>query len=139
MADVHTPEQRSFNMSRIRGRDTKPEMIVRSIVHGLGYRYRLHCRDLPGRPDLVFQKRRKIIFIHGCFWHMHRCRFGSVVPKTNADFWHNKRCGNKERDKMIIKELRKAGFQVLTIWECQTRKPENVKRVLNRFLKTDCH
>jgi len=135
MADVHTPEQRSFNMSRIRGRDTKPEMIVRSIVHGLGYRYRLHCRDLPGKPDLVLRRHKKIILIHGCFWHMHHCTYGSVVPKTNADFWINKRSGNKERDKIIIKELRKAGFQVLTIWECQTKTPENVKRVLTQFLK----
>lgn len=137
MSDVHTPEQRSFNMSRIRGRDTKPEMIVRSLVHGLGYRYRLHRKDLPGKPDLVFPKRRKIIFIHGCFWHMHHCPYGKVVPKTNADFWSNKRRGNKERDKIVVKTLRKAGFQVLTIWECQTRKPDDVKRVINRFLQTD--
>jgi DNA mismatch endonuclease, patch repair protein len=139
MADVHTPEQRSFNMSRIRGRDTKPEIIVRSIVHGLGYRYRLHCKSLPGKPDLVLRRHQKIILIHGCFWHMHHCHYGRVVPKTNADFWSNKRCGNKDRDKVIIKELRKAGFQVLTIWECQTRKPENLKRVLNRFLKSEYH
>jgi DNA mismatch endonuclease, patch repair protein len=137
MADVHTPEQRSFNMSRIRGRDTKPEMVVRSIVHGLGYRYRLHRRDLPGKPDLVFPKLGKIIFIHGCFWHMHHCHYGRVVPKTNADFWSNKRFGNKERDKIIINTLRKAGFKVLTIWECETKKPENLKRVLSRFLKAE--
>ena len=86
MVDVHTPEQRSFNMSRIRGRDTKPEMIVRSIVHQMGYRFRLHRKDLPGKPDLVLPGRRKIIFVHGCFWHMHRCRYGRVVPRTNTDF-----------------------------------------------------
>lgn len=134
MADVHTPEQRSFNMSRIRGRDTKPEMIVRSIVHGLGYRYRLHCRDLPGKPDLVLRKHKKIILIHGCFWHMHHCTYGMVVPKTNEEFWDNKRAGNRQRDKRISKALRKAGFQVLTVWECQTKKPEKVQRMLNRFL-----
>ena len=134
MADVHTPEQRSFNMSRIRGRDTKPEMIVRSIVHGLGYRYRLHCRDLPGKPDLVLRKHKKIILIHGCFWHMHHCAFGTVVPKTNEKFWGNKRDGNRQRDKRIIKALRKAGYQVLTVWECQTKKPEKVQGMLYRFL-----
>lgn len=124
MADVHTPEQRSFNMSCIRGRDTKPELIVRSIVHQMGYRFRLHRNDLSGRPDLVFPGRQRIIFVHGCFWHMHRCRYGRVVPKTNAEFWQAKRTGTVERDRNNRRALRADGWRVLTVWECWTRDPE---------------
>jgi len=137
MADVHTPAQRSFNMSRIKNRNTKPEMIVRSIVHGLGYRYRLHRKDLPGKPDLVFSGKRKIIFVHGCFFHMHNCRYGNVIPKTNADFWAVKRLSNVERDARNIVELEKSGWQILVIWECQTKKtqrdslPETIQRFLS--------
>ena len=110
MADVHTPEQRSYNMSRIRGRDTKPELIVRSIVHQMGFRFRLHRKDLPGKPDLVLPGRGKIIFVHGCFWHMHRCRYGRVVPKTNAEFWQAKRQGNMDRDRRNRRALRADGL-----------------------------
>lgn len=124
MADVHTPAQRSLNMSCIRNRNTKPEMIVRSIAHGLGYRYRLHRKDLPGKPDLVFSGRRKIIFVNGCFFHMHDCRYGKVTPKTNADFWAKKRLSNVERDTRNIAELEKDGWQILTVWECQTKKAQ---------------
>lgn len=124
MTDVHTPEQRSYNMSRIRGRDTKPERIVRSIVHQMGARFRLHRKDLPGKPDLVLPGRRQIIFVHGCFWHMHRCRYGRVVPKTNAEFWQTKREGTVQRDRRNRKALREAGWDVLTVWECWTRDPE---------------
>src|ERR1700682_3505119 len=99
VADVHTPQKRSFNMSRIKSRDTRPERIVRSLAHSLGYRFRLYSKDLPGKPDLVFPGRRKVLFVHGCFFHMHRCRYGRVVPKTNAEFWHIKRSGNAARDK----------------------------------------
>ncbi|MDG1897867.1 MAG: DNA mismatch endonuclease Vsr [Fuerstiella sp.] len=124
MADVHSPEQRSYNMSRIRNKDTKPELIVRSLVHQMGCRFRLHCKDLPGKPDLVLPRHRKIIFVHGCFWHMHRCRYGRVTPKTNAEFWLEKRTANVERDRRIPKQLRRAGWQTLVIWECWTREPE---------------
>ena len=126
MADVHSPQQRSFNMSRIRGTDTKPEMIVRSIVHQMGFRFRLHRKDLAGKPDIVLPRHRKIIFVHGCFWHMHRCRYGKVVPKTNAEFWQNKRRGNVERDKRNRKALKNEQWQVLTIWECWTRDAEQL-------------
>src|SRR5690349_1851186 len=135
MADVHTPEQRSFNMSRIRGRDTKPEMIVRSIVHGLGYRYRLHGRDLPGKPDLVLRRHKKIILIHGCFWHMHSCRYGRVIPKTNSAFWEKKRTLNMQRDKTTVKALKKAGFAILTVWECQTKDVAYTRKLLSDFLR----
>lgn len=134
MTDVHTPEQRSRNMSAIRGRDTKPEKAVRSLVHGLGYRYRLHYKKLPGRPDMVFVARRKVIFIHGCYWHMHECPYGRVIPKTNTEFWQTKRQGNVVRDRRNLKTLGANGWQSLVIWECQTRNLENLKLVITTFL-----
>jgi len=124
MTDVHSPEQRSFNMSRIRSRDTKPEMIVRSLVHQMGYRFRLHRRDLPGTPDLVLPRHSKVIFVHGCFWHMHRCRYGRVTPRKNAAFWAAKRQANVERDRKALRRLRSDGWRVLVVWECWTRDPE---------------
>lgn len=135
MTDVLTPEQRSFNMSRIQGRDTKPEMVVRSMVHAMGFRYRLHRRDLPGKPDMVFPSRHKIIFVHGCFWHMHDCAYGKVVPRTNAEFWQNKRAGNVERDKRNIVALESSGWKVLTVWECWTRNPDVLSQMIREFLK----
>ena len=134
MADVHTEEQRSFNMSRIRGKNTKPEMTVRSVVHRLGYRYALHRSDLPGHPDIVLVRYKKIIFVHGCFWHMHRCRYGRVTPATNTKFWHDKRRGNVERDKRNLRKLRRDGWRVLVIWECQTPDAENLGGKLKSFL-----
>ena len=133
MADVHNPEQRSFNMSRIRSRDTKPELIVRSIVHQMGYRFRLHCKDLAGKPDLVFPGKQKIIFVHGCFWHLHRCRYGRVAPKTNAEFWQAKREDTVERDRRNRRILRADGWDVMTVWECWTRAPE--QRLIPRLSK----
>ena len=134
MADVLTPQQRSFNMSRIRSRDTRPEMIVRSIVHRLGFRYQLHKKDLPGKPDLVLVRHRKIIDVHGCFFHMHNCRYGKVVPATNAEFWRTKRESNVNRDRRNVKLLKKGGWQVLVVWECQTRQPEILEKTLLNFL-----
>lgn len=124
MTDVHSPKQRSYNMSRIRDRDTKPEMVVRSIVHRMGYRFRLQRRDLPGKPDLVLPRHHKVIFVHGCFWHCHRCRRGRVAPRTNAKFWADKRAGNVKRDRRNTRQLRKLGWQVLVLWECWLRNPE---------------
>lgn len=131
VADVHSAAQRSYNMSRIRGRDTKPELLVRSVVHRMGFRFRLHRKDLPGKPDLILPKHRKIIFVHGCYWHMHRCRYGRVVPKTNTEFWQQKRQGNVRRDRRNLKQLRKDGWQILVVWECWTRHPE--ERLLPRL------
>lgn len=108
-------------MSQIRGKDTKPELIVRSLIHQMGFRFRLHRKDLPGKPDIVLPRHRKVVFVHGCFWHMHRCRYGKVVPKTNAAFWQNKRQGNVDRDKRNLKKLKDEGWQTLVIWECWTR------------------
>jgi DNA mismatch endonuclease (patch repair protein) len=134
MTDVHTPEQRSRNMSAIRGADTKPERIVRSLAHRMGYRFRLHRRDLPGKPDLVFPARHKAILVHGCFWHLHDCPHGRVKPATNAGFWSDKRSGNAVRDQRNLKALEAAGWSVLVIWECETRNPEPLARRLREFL-----
>ena len=134
MVDVHTKELRSFNMSRIRSKDTKPEIVVRKLVHRMGYRYSLHRKDLPGKPDLVLVKHKKIIFVHGCFWHIHRCRYGSVVPKTNKKFWKIKREGNVDRDKRNLRKLRREGWKVLVIWECQIRNSEKLINKLEKFL-----
>src|SRR5207249_3372087 len=132
--DVHSPQQRSFNMSRIKSRDTKPEKIVRSIVHRLGYRYRLHKSDLPGKPDIVLVRHRKIIDVHGCFFHMHKCKYGSVVPATNAKFWRTKRLSNVARDRRNLRALGREGWKVLIVWECQTRKPASLRQTLQKFL-----
>jgi DNA mismatch endonuclease (patch repair protein) len=134
MTDVLTPAQRRRNMSAIRGKNTKPEMIVRSLVHSMGYRYRLHLKSLPGKPDLVFPGRRKIIFVHGCYWHMHSCRFGQVVPQTNRDFWQIKRQSNVSRDARNIAALKAEGWQVLLLWECMLDDTENLRKTINDFL-----
>ncbi len=140
MPDVLTQAQRSFNMSRIRGRDTTPEMAVRRLVHGLGYRFRLHVRSLPGVPDLVFPSRKKVIFVHGCFWHRHTCPLGRPMPATRREFWRAKLEGNRDRDARHGRRLRQMGWQVLTIWQCQAqtrdpRKREHLTRRIQTFLK----
>ncbi|MBR8314249.1 DNA mismatch endonuclease Vsr [Burkholderia dolosa] len=119
--DSLTPAERSERMSRIKGRNTKPELIVRSLIHRMGYRYRLHGKGLPGRPDLVFAKRRKVIFVHGCFWHRHEgCRLARL-PKSRLDFWRPKLEANAERDKEVERRLTELGWKVLTIWECEVK------------------
>ena len=134
MTDVHTPEQRSRNMAAIRGKDTKPEIIVRTALHALGYRFRLHRRDLPGTPDIVLPKYRTVIFVHGCFWHSHDCRYGRVTPATRSEFWSEKRAGTVARDQRKVMALKEQGWQVLTIWECETREPEALGRLLRERL-----
>ena len=136
MVDVHTKRQRSYNMSQIRSKNTKPEILVRSLVHRMGFRYRLHQSNLPGKPDLVLTRHHKVIFVHGCFWHIHNCRYGRVTPKTNPKFWQTKRGGNVERDRKNIKQLRKADWKVLIIWECQTRKIDKLTKKLEIFLSS---
>lgn len=134
MADVHTKAQRSFNMSQIRDKNTKPELLVRSLVHRMGYRFRLHRKDLPGKPDMVFAGCKKIIFVHGCFWHVHGCKYGRVRPQTNAEFWQDKRAGNKVRDRKNLKALKILGWDVLVVWQCQTRNLGRLAARLNDFL-----
>lgn len=134
MADVLTREQRSRNMSAIRGKNTKPELIVRRIVHRLGFRFRLHRKDLPGKPDLVFPRLGKAILVHGCFWHMHDCAYGAVRPKSNASFWQQKRESNVERDRRNLVALKASGWDVLTVWECRTRDVSYLEAELRSFL-----
>lgn len=134
MADVHTPKQRSFNMAQIKGKNTSPELSVRSIVHRLGFRFRLHVRKLPGCPDLVFPSRRKVILVHGCFWHLHTCKYGRVKPQTNSRFWREKRDSNRERDRRNARRLRRQGWGVLTVWECSVRDSDRLAKRLFKFL-----
>ena len=133
--DVHSVAQRSGNMAAIKNKDTKPEMIVRRLAHGLGYRYALHSSRLPGKPDLVFSARRKVIFVHGCFWHMHKCPYGSVVPATRTDFWQAKRFGNVTRDRGTMSALKRLEWHVLVIWECETKKQALLTKRLTAFLE----
>jgi DNA mismatch endonuclease (patch repair protein) len=133
--DTLTPSQRSERMSRVRGKDTKPELLVRRLAHGLGFRYRLHSRVLPGKPDLVFALRRKVIFVHGCMWHQHPgC---GRMPKSRLAFWRPKLEGNRERDLRNQRELRGLGWRYLIVWECEVRRREALTRRLSRFLKED--
>ena len=136
LADVHTQEQRSRNMAAIRSKDTKPEMLVRRLVHCMGYRYRLHRKDLPGKPDLTFPSLRKVLFVHGCFWHMHHCRYGRVKPATNAQFWELKRKSNVARDLRDRRRLRTMGWRSLIVWECWLRDIEGLGVKLVNFLES---
>jgi len=122
MADVHTKAQRSYNMSQIKGRNTKPEILVRKFLHSKGYRFRLHDKKLPGKPDIVLPKYKTVIFVHGCFWHGHKgCKY-FVLPKTRTAWWLRKIEGNKMRDKKVYVELKKSGWKVIKVWECEIRK-----------------
>lgn len=135
MVDAFTAEQRSACMRAVGSKNTAPEMRVRKLVHSMGYRYALHVDRLPGSPDLVFTSRRKIIFVHGCFWHRHNCRHGSISPVTNSDYWNAKRERNVQRDRHHLRALRKEGWKVLVLWECKTRDLEALRRKLDSFLK----
>lgn len=126
--------ERSEIMSRVRSKNSRPEMLVRRLVFAEGYRYRLHDRKLPGCPDLVFRGRAKVIFMHGCFWHRHEQCSLARMPKSRLDFWEPKLTANKERDARNKKLLTKEGWKVLTIWECQLKDIEQLKRTIKRFL-----
>lgn len=119
--DVFTKEKRSEVMRAVKGKDTKPEVALRKALFALGYRYRLNVKDLPGKPDLVFPKHRAVIFVHGCFWHGHNCKRGAREPKSNVDYWREKIARNKRRDKMNAAALRKLGWRVITVWECELK------------------
>jgi len=132
--DLLTKEKRSWNMSRIKGKDTKPEIIVRSILHKNGFRFRLNRKDLPGKPDIVLPKYQTVILVHGCFWHRHpRCKF-AYNPKSRVKFWQNKFSENVERDKNVRKKLRRMGWKVIVVWECELRNMEKLKNVLLKKL-----
>lgn len=132
--DTLSPQERSARMALVRAKDTKPEMQVRRLVHGLGYRYRLHRRELPGTPDMVFPGRGKVIFIHGCFWHRHGSCALARLPKARGDFWLSKLAANAKRDTRNTHALRRLGWGVLTIWECQLRDMARVANRIRRFL-----
>ncbi|MFY7925950.1 MAG: very short patch repair endonuclease [Aquidulcibacter sp.] len=121
-------------MANIRGKNTKPEIVVRRLLHKMGYRFRLHRKDLPGTPDIVFPGRKALIFVHGCFWHQHEgCRF-AVVPATRRSFWQSKLSGNVSRDRRAVSALKRAGWRVSVIWECQTQRTNVLENRLRRFL-----
>jgi DNA mismatch endonuclease (patch repair protein) len=134
VADVHDKATRSYNMSRIRAKNTKPEMLVRKFLHAQGFRYTLHNKNLPGKPDIVLTKYKTVIFIHGCFWHGHNNCKCFVVPKTRPKWWLNKININKVNDEKAAKALRKEGWKMITIWECRL-KPAKVERTLTTLLK----
>ncbi len=131
--DTISSEHRSWNMSRIMNRDTKPELIVRSLLHHKGYRFRLHRKDLPGKPDIVLPRFKKIILVHGCYWHRHEgCRL-AYNPKSRVRFWQNKFNQNIKRDKIVRKELSQMGWQVYVIWECETKKIDLLEDKINQI------
>ncbi|WP_439635411.1 very short patch repair endonuclease [Oceanicaulis sp.] len=132
--DVFTPDERSRVMRAVKGKDTKPEMIVRRMAHALGYRYRLHRKDLPGSPDLVFAGRQAVIFVHGCFWHGHDCARGSRQPKTNAEYWRAKIARNAARDAAALKALEEQGWKTLVLWECDLKDRDALALRLRGFL-----
>lgn len=134
--DRLSPEQRSRLMSRIKGKDTKPEIVVRKLLTSMGYRYRLHRKDLPGTPDIVFPGRKKVIFVSGCYWHRHPSCSRASTPSTRKDFWEAKFNANVNRDRSNIAELQRQGWDVLTIWECEIKQPENLHSILTTFLST---
>jgi DNA mismatch endonuclease, patch repair protein len=134
MADVHDKATRSYNMSRIKGKDTKPEMLVRKFLHAHGYRYRLHVKNLPGKPDIVLPKYKTVIFVNGCFWHGHEgCKY-YVVPKTKTEWWLNKINGNISNDHKAEQALKQLGWNIITLWECEL-KPATIVVSLNTLLQ----
>ena len=131
--DIISEEKRSWNMSRIRGKDTKPEIIVRSMLHRMGYRFRLHRKDLPGKPDIVLPKYNTVIFVHGCFWHRHKgCKY-AYTPKSRIKFWKNKFIETVKRDKQHLKQLKENGWEVFIVWECETKDMDKLKEIINKI------
>lgn len=134
--DHLTAKDRSLLMSRIRGKNTQPERIVLQVVRGLGFRFRTHVVDLPGTPDIVFRQLRKVIQVHGCFWHRHRCR-RFRMPKSRVEYWNKRLASNALRDRRTRNALRKRGWDVLTVWECQTKDKQSLGTRILRFLNRD--
>ncbi len=121
-------------MSRIGAKDTAPEIVVRRLLHGMGLRFRLHVKTLPGSPDVVLPRHRTVVFVHGCYWHRHPGCKRAYTPKTNAEFWEAKFARNVERDRRVSSQLADLGWRVIVVWECETRKPDKLLRKLERFL-----
>ena len=135
MTDRFDSKKRSQIMSRIKGKDTLPEKTVRRILHRMGYRFRLHVKDLPGKPDIVLPKHNKIIFVHGCFWHGHRGCKRAARPESNSEFWNRKIDSNIKRDEKNLKALRSMGWDVLIIWQCQMENKEKLRRKISEFME----
>ncbi len=135
MADTISPKHRSWNMSRVKSKDTKPEIKIRSMFHAQGFRFRKNVKNLPGVPDIVLPKYKSIVFVHGCFWHQHKGCVKSHIPKSNVEFWTIKLGKNVVRDKKHNKELKQAGWRILTIWECEIKDLVKLERKLKKFLK----
>lgn len=131
--DTRTPEQRRRIMQSVKQKNTKPELVVRQVLHRLGYRFRLHRKNLPGRPDIVLPRHRKAIFVHGCFWHWHGCPKGQL-PKSRLDYWLPKLEGNVKRDRTKIEQLESLGWDVLVVWQCETRDLEELAVRLEAFV-----
>ena len=137
MADVFTKEKRREIMASVKSRDTKPEKIVRSLVHRMGFRFSLHRKDLPGKPDIVLPRHKKVIFVHGCYWHGHaNCR-KATIPASNTAFWAEKIAKNKLRDAKAKRQLRRTDWRVLIVWECEIVRSEKLLRKLNKFLEPE--
>lgn len=133
--DTVTKERRSEIMSRVKSKDTRPEKVVRRVLHRMGYRFRLHCKSLPGKPDLALPRWKTVVFVHGCFWHgCPRCDRGTRVPKTNQEFWEAKVTENRRRDEEAAKALESSGWRILTVWECETGDPDRLKEFLSARL-----
>jgi DNA mismatch endonuclease (patch repair protein) len=135
MADHVDPATRSRIMSAVHSKDTMPEVRVRKMLHSMGYRYRLHVAKLPGKPDIVFPSRHKIVFVHGCFWHRHRsCRY-ATTPKTRPEYWEEKFSANVTRDRATVRKLKQMGWTIATVWQCQLKNPERLAERLHEFLE----
>jgi len=133
---MESPEVRRRTMQAVKSKDTAPELLVRSLAHRMGYRFRLHHKDLPGKPDLVFPGRRKAIFVHGCFWHGHDCARGARVPKSNREYWTKKIARNRERDRAVCAALAHSGWACLIVWECNLGNEKGLKAQVRKFLNT---
>lgn len=132
--DTLTPADRSAVMARVRSKNSRPELVIRKMIYGMGYRYRLHAGELPGRPDIVFRSRRKAIFVHGCFWHRHKECALARLPKSRLEFWIPKLEKNRQRDGQVGTLLKKMHWRILTIWECEIDNPAKVENRIRRFL-----
>jgi DNA mismatch endonuclease (patch repair protein) len=131
--DTRTPAQRSFIMSAVKGKNTSPELLVRRLIFNMGYRYRLHGKGLPGKPDLIFPSKRKVVFVHGCFWHGHGCKKGQL-PKSRLDYWAPKIAANQARDGRQLDELRHMGWETLTLWQCELNDAAQLAIKVRKFL-----
>ena len=138
VVDTVSQAQRSRNMAAVRTRDTAAELFVRRVLHAEGFRFRLHRRDLPGKPDIVLPKYKIVVLVHGCFWHAHDCRRGAL-PSSNIDFWSRKRAANVERDRKQIKQLESLGWRVLVLWECELKAQNAIAELMRRFLAINSH